>query len=62
MDLPASLLYHGFTLLIMPALWRIFRRAGLTPALSLLTLLPLGPFVIGFILTFSSWPAERLDH
>ena len=36
--------------------WRIFKRAGLNPALSLLVLLPLlGILVCGLILSVSTW-------
>lgn len=40
--------------------WKIFQRAGLNPALSLLIFLPLvGLWIAGAILAFSKWP--RLD-
>ncbi len=38
-------------------LWRVFSRAGLTPALSLLILVPvLGWAIVGLILALSDWP------
>lgn len=44
-------------LLIVPV-WRIFRRAGLHPALSLLLFIPgLGLFIVALVLAFSRWPA-----
>ncbi|NIA68142.1 hypothetical protein HBA54_06020 [Pelagibius litoralis] len=36
--------------------WRVFARAGLPPALSLLVFLPLGGFIAPMILAFSRWP------
>ncbi|HUC63768.1 MAG TPA: hypothetical protein VMF53_17630 [Alphaproteobacteria bacterium] len=43
--------------LIVP-LWRIFRRAGLNPAFSLLVLIPLlGSLAVLAILAFAPWPA-----
>lgn len=44
--------------IVIYPLWRIFSRAGLNPALSLLIFLPgLGWFVVAFILGFARWPA-----
>ena len=46
-------------LLIIPV-WRIFRRAGLQPALALLLLVPgLGVLIVSLILAFSRWPAAE---
>jgi len=42
-------------LLLYPA-WRIFSRAGLTPAWSLLVLLPGGAIFTPLILAFARWP------
>lgn len=40
--------------------WRIFRRAGLAPALSLIILIPgIGWFIALFILAFATWPNAR---
>lgn len=42
-------------LFIVP-LWRIFRRAGLTPGWTLLWILPLlGPLIVLAILAFAAW-------
>jgi hypothetical protein len=44
-------------LLVIPV-WRIFRRAGLHPALSLLLFIPgLGVLIVSVVLAFSRWPA-----
>lgn len=45
-----------FAILCIYPLWRIFARAGLPPALSLLVFLPLGGFVAPMILAFAQWP------
>ena len=46
-------------LLIVPIwfLWKVFERAGLSPALALLILLPFGALITLAILAFSEWPA-----
>ena len=49
-------------LLLIYPLWRIFSRAGLMPALSLLVFIPspfLGPFVALILLAFNSWPVSE---
>jgi hypothetical protein len=49
----------AIVLLIVP-LWRICSRAGFHGALSLLAIIPvLGPFIIGAVLSFATWPAKR---
>ncbi len=40
-------------------LWTICSKAGLPPALSLLTLLPFGIVIVLFIVALSDWPALR---
>lgn len=48
------------SLLVVVPLWRIYQRAGLNPALSLLVLIPwVGGLVVLAMLAFSSWPARR---
>jgi len=59
MDSGHGLLYHLIVafLVIVPC-WKIFSRAGLTPALSLLIFIPgLGWWIAGAILAFSRWPS-----
>jgi hypothetical protein len=47
------------TLVIIPA-WRILRKAGFIPALSLLLIVPiLGWFCVIIVLAFVPWPALR---
>lgn len=48
-------------LLAVP-LWRIFRRAGLTPALSLFVFVPwLGLLIVLGLLALRDWPAHPSD-
>lgn len=45
------------SLLVVIPLWRVFRRAGLHPALSLLVFIPvLGFLIVLGVLAFSRWP------
>ena len=47
-------------LLALIPLWKVFSRAGLTPALSLLFLVPvLGWAIVGLILALSDWSTLR---
>ena len=39
--------------------WRIFKKAGFSPALSLLLLVPIANIVIIFYLAFADWPALK---
>ena len=48
------------TALLLVPVWRIHRRAGLFPALSLLILVPFaGVVASSLILAFSRWPAAK---
>ncbi len=51
------------TLVIIPA-WRILRKAGFIPALSLLIIVPLlGSLCVMIVLAFVQWPAlKRRTH
>ncbi len=42
--------------LFLYPLWRIFSRAGLAPAWSLLVLIPAGAVIVPLILAFARWP------
>ncbi len=47
-------------LVLVWPLWRICRRAGLAPALSLLVFLPfIGGLVVVLVLALSRWPATE---
>jgi len=37
--------------------WKIFKKAGFAPALSLLMLVPMLNFIMLFFLAFAEWPA-----
>lgn len=39
--------------------WRIFKKAGFSPALSLLMLVPIANIVMIFFLAFAEWPALK---
>ena len=47
------------TIFFVVPFWRICRRAGLKPALSLLTLIPGGILVLLWVIAFARWPAMR---
>jgi hypothetical protein len=42
--------------------WRIFGKAGFSPALSLLMLLPLVNVVMLYYLAFGEWPSLKQDQ
>lgn len=49
----------GAGLIVIYPLWRIFRRAGFYPILSVLVFVPMvGPLIVAIILGFSRWPTE----
>jgi hypothetical protein len=61
---PMELILVLFTLVLMVGvfiwpLWTICTKAGLPPALSLLTLLPFGIVIVLFIVALSDWPALK---
>ncbi len=39
--------------------WLICKKAGLSPWLSLIMIVPFGAFVLPFVLAFIDWPALR---
>lgn len=53
----------AFLGIIMVPLWRICKKAGLSPWLSLIIFLPLGPLILLYVLAFIHWrvvPAPQL--
>lgn len=48
-----------FVLLLLLPYWRIFRKAGFNPALSLLMIVPLVNIIMLYVLAFSEWPSLR---
>jgi hypothetical protein len=54
----------GFVMLavVLPPYWMIFKKAGYSPWLSLLTLFPLVKYIVLWIVAFSQWktpPAQK---
>jgi hypothetical protein len=48
----------AFPIIVVIPAWRIFRRAGLNPALSLFIFVPaLGGLIVLLMLAFMRWPA-----
>jgi O-antigen ligase len=48
------------TLLIIIPLWKVCRRAGFHPAISLIAIIPLlGLLIVAGILAFADWPALK---
>lgn len=47
----------------IPPYWMIFKKAGFSPWLSILTLLPLIKWIVLWIVGFSQWkpPADRVS-
>lgn len=46
--------------LVIVPLWRICGRAGFSPALSLLAVIPvLGFLIVAAVLGFAEWPSEK---
>jgi len=42
---------------VLPPYWMIFKKAGFSPWLSLLTLVPLAKFIVIYVVAFSEWKA-----
>jgi hypothetical protein len=47
----------GFVVLI--PFWQIFKKAGFSPWLSLLTMIPLAGFFVLYYVAFARWPEKR---
>lgn len=48
----------AFFLVILP-FWQIFKKAGFSPALSLLMFLPFVSTIVLYVVAFSDWPALK---
>jgi type VI protein secretion system component VasK len=46
-------------LLFVVPFWQICKKAGFTPALSLLIMVPFVGIIVLFVVAFSDWPALR---
>ncbi len=44
-------------LFVVLPFWFIFKKAGLSPGLSFIGLIPFGPLILLFMLAFMKWPA-----
>lgn len=42
---------------ILPPFWKIFAKAGFSPWLALLVLVPLVNLIVLYVVAFSRWPA-----
>jgi hypothetical protein len=49
----------GFIVLLLLPYWKIFGKAGFSPALSLLMIVPLVNIVMLYYLAFSEWPSMK---
>lgn len=51
--------YLPVLILIFP-IWKILQRAGFSPYMSLLTLVPyLGLLIVALVLAFAQWPVQQ---
>lgn len=48
----------GFVLFVVPY-WFICKKAGFSPWLALLNVIPLGQIILIFLLAFAEWPSLR---
>ena len=48
----------GYLLFVLP-FWFICKKAGFTPWLALLNLVPLGTLILVFVLAFADWPSRQ---
>lgn len=64
LGLPGMMLFIVvlFVILTVLPLWMICKKAGFSPAISLLGLVPLLGTVLMFYLAFADWPALRLSQ
>jgi len=53
------LLILVIALVILVPYWKIFKKAGFAPALSLLMFVPLVNIIMLFFLAFAEWPALK---
>jgi len=48
-----------FSLIAIVPSWRLFRRVGKSARWSLIAFLPLGFFIVAWILALTAWPREK---
>ena len=49
------------TMIIVLPFWFICKKAGLSPWLSLMAIIPMGALLLPFLLAFMDWPALKRD-
>jgi hypothetical protein len=49
----------GFAVILLVPYWRIFGKAGFSPALSLLMVIPVVNICMLYFLAFSDWPSLK---
>jgi len=49
----------GYVSIFMIPFWRIFKKAGFSPWLSLLMPIPFVNFVMFYVLAFAQWPNSK---
>ncbi len=51
-----------FASILLIPYWRIFGKAGFSPALSLLMIIPLVNLIMLYYLAFAEWPSLKQDQ
>jgi len=54
-----SFLFSFYFVLFVLPFWFICKKAGFTPWLCFLSIIPLGAIILLFILAFAEWPSQR---
>ena len=54
-----GVVFIPFLLIVVLPFWQIFKKAGFSPALSLLMLVPVVSLIVLFVVAFSEWPALK---
>ena len=54
--------YLGISILVIFSFWFIFKKAGLKPVLSLLTVVPIVNLFMLYYVAFSKWPSRELER
>jgi hypothetical protein len=54
-----TIVFIPIALIMILPFWQIFKKAGFSPALSLLMLVPFVSLIVLFVVAYSDWPALR---
>jgi hypothetical protein len=57
--IPGALTLLVIALVLVLPMWRILEKAGFPPALSLISIIPIGILVPLFVLAFAEWPVQK---